>query len=214
MKAEFTHRSLFLGVISIVLLTQFVESTPTASGLILYRLNAGGQRISSVDGGPDWESDSGFHSAGTQTAVWTVQGLDESVPNTTPREVFETERWDPVEGLEMQYNLPVPEGTRVEVRLYMMNGWDGAALPRGRLFHIRINGTRVIRDLDLSARYGHRIGGMELFVAESDGSIDIKFEHSNMSAPLINAIEIIEDENGSQTSPWCYFIRALCGSAQ
>lgn len=63
---------------------------------VLYRLNAGGPRIASVDAGPDWVSDDGFHSGGSRVVTGrTVRGLDSSVQLSTPPEVYETERFSP-----------------------------------------------------------------------------------------------------------------------
>lgn len=159
---------------------------------ILYRLNAGGPQIASIDGGPDWFPDDGFYSGGTKVVTGrTVQGLDDSVPSSTPASVFETERFNPGGTPEMTYTFAVPPGTVVAVNLYMMNGFEGTVGPGTRVFDVEINGNLALAKVDLSLEFGHQIGGLRSVQVMSDGYISIVFKRY-IQAPLVNGIELVE----------------------
>ncbi|MGI9473698.1 MAG: PQQ-dependent sugar dehydrogenase, partial [Rubripirellula sp.] len=77
----------------------------TASGSLsstpLYRVNAGGPAVASLDSGPGWSADtSGSNSVYLSNPgsnnVFGDAGLDPgpTVPSTVPGEIFDTERWD------------------------------------------------------------------------------------------------------------------------
>ncbi len=107
-----------------------ITPTPTPSSAVLYRVNAAGPDLSAIDSGPDWIRDEGFFSGGSRTITdRTIQGLDSSVPSSTPRAVFETERFNPPNMTDLRYDFMVDAGTRVEVRFYMMNGFNGTSEP-------------------------------------------------------------------------------------
>jgi hypothetical protein len=90
----------------------------------------------------------------------------------------------------MLWQFPVDEGTPVEVRLYLMNGFSGTSQPGQRIFDIQLDGDTVVDGLDLSAEAGHEVATMRSFATVSDGSIDLEFIHRTEN-PLINGIEII-----------------------
>ncbi|MEM9610668.1 MAG: hypothetical protein AAGA99_24875 [Actinomycetota bacterium] len=50
----------------------------------------------------------------------------------------------------------------------------------------------MLDDLDLSATYGHQIGGAELFnvTDDGDGVITITYTTTGVQNPLVNAIEV------------------------
>ncbi len=163
---------------------------------VLFRINAGGDQVAANDGGPDWSTDTlGSPSpylvaGGEETGSFPVQGVEASVPASTPTEIFETERWDPPEKPEMLWQFPVAEGTPVEIRLYLMNGWGGTSEPGERIFDISIDGETVFSGIDLSAQAGHQIATVRSFQTVSDGVLDIEFIH-DIENPLINGIEIV-----------------------
>jgi hypothetical protein len=170
---------------------------PGAPGQVLYRVNAGGPNVPSVDGGPAWTADTAFDppvlvTAGTNTAGYPVQ-LGPTVPSSTPLQVFATERWDPPTGQEMSYEFPVTAGTPVEVRVFVGNGFNGTSSPGQRIFDIAVEGQALATNLDLSATYGHRIGAMLAITVVSDGVVDIDFTRV-VENPLVNAIEIVVDQ--------------------
>ncbi len=177
------------------------DDVPPPMGNILFRLNAGGPRVASIDGGPDWISDNGFFSGGTRVVTGrTVQGLGDSVPSSTPEAVFETERFNPPDTSDMVYTFDVAQGTTVVVNLYMMNGFRGTSEPGERVFDVEINGSPVLTDVDLSLEFGHQIGGLHAVRVQSNGRIRIVFRR-RIQAPLINAIELIEVEGDQRPEP-------------
>ncbi|MFF3865121.1 malectin domain-containing carbohydrate-binding protein [Micromonospora sp. NPDC001898] len=164
---------------------------------VLHRVNAGGPAVASTTGGPDWSADdsgnpSTYHNAGSSTASYAAVGsLDATVPAGTPAELFNTERYDAVAAPEMQWDLPVPAGTQVEVRLYLANRYASTSTPGKRVFDVTLDGTLVLDNLDLAATPGHNVGTMRSFTIVSDGSVDIDFGHV-VENPLVNAIEIVK----------------------
>lgn len=170
---------------------------------ILYRLNAGGPRIAAIDEGPDWLKDDGFYGGVTQVVTGRpVRGIDRSVPPSTPQAVFETERFHPsrINVANMTYRLPVAQGIRIALRLYFMNGFERTSEPGQRVFDVRVDGRLVLNNVDLSAEFGHRIGGMHTVGLESDGVVDIEFE-DEVQASLVSAIEVLVIERGDAPTP-------------
>jgi len=171
---------------------------PTA----IYRVNAGGAEIAAIAGGIAWEQDT----TSNQSQFLTVAGSNDSaafsmtgyVPEidlaTTPTAIYSTERWEGTVGApDMTYAFPVTNGS-YEVRLYMGNGWSGAASPGQRIFSVEIEGVAYtdLTDLDLTATFGHQIGGLVTHVvAVSDGLLEIQFFHGAANNPMLNGIEII-----------------------
>ncbi len=147
-----------------------------------------------MDAGPDWVSDEGFHRGGSRVVTGRrVRGLDSSVPSSTPRELFETERFNPPDSQDLIYRFDVEAGTRVEVRFYMMNGNSRTSEPGERIFDVKIDGKLVLDDVDLSQGFGHQIGGMRAVQVTSDGQLRIVFKR-RVQAPLVNAIEIVRSQ--------------------
>jgi PKD repeat protein len=166
---------------------------------VLYRVNAGGPALPSVDDGPGWEADSGTTSAyrNTGSSVTTntsIHDLTTAVPasetDRPPANLWSTERNDPTGGNEMQWSFPVAAGTAIQVRLYMGNKCTCTDENGQRVFDVDLDGVNVINDLDLTASVGHDVGTMRSFNVTSDGTVNIDFRHVTDN-PLINGIEII-----------------------
>ncbi|MFU8833191.1 MAG: malectin domain-containing carbohydrate-binding protein, partial [Wenzhouxiangella sp.] len=180
-----------------LLATAAVEAQVGDEQTILFRVNAGGGLVAALDAGPDWTADtlsapSVYLAAGGDfTNTFPVQDVETTVPASTPTPIFETERWDPAGGAEMLWQFPVVQGTPVEVRLYLMNGFEGTSEPGERVFHVNIDGARAFSDIDLAAEAGHRVGTVRTYQITADGMIDIEFLHV-ADNPLINGIEIVQ----------------------
>lgn len=172
-----------------------VTAAPTSS--VLYRVNAGGPQLTSLDSGPDWSVDtdanpSPYHNTGSNTDSFPTDSITDTVPATTPDAVFATERWDDSPTPEMLWTFPVADGD-YEVRLYFKSGWNGADTVGDRQFDVEIEGNLALDDYDIVADVGHRVGTMQSFtVTVSDGNLNIDFLHGPMQNPLVNAIEIID----------------------
>ena len=169
-------------------------SLPGANSNVLYRINAGGPTVGAVDNGPDWEGDGGAYvNTGNSAGYGPVPNVDGSVDQTTtPRAIFDSERWDQGDGPEMQWTLPVESGTNVKVRLFLADRYDGTSAPGSRVFDVNVEGGAVeLDDLDLTGTLGHGTGHMYEYDFMSDGVINIDFGHV-VENPLVNGIEIID----------------------
>ena len=176
-------------------LLAYDETTP--SGQTLYRVNAGGPLVAATDSGPDWSADtsaspspySNVVEAASQVFAVTrsIDTSDPSIPPATPMELFQSERWDHPNGVEMQWSFPVTSGTYI-VRMYFAEIFFTA--PGARTFDVRVEGTLTLDDLDAVALVGADAGMVtETLVAVSDGSLDIDFERV-IENPAVKAIEI------------------------
>jgi PKD repeat protein len=177
-------------------------TSSSGTGTVLARVNAGGDQIAPLDGGPVWAGDtdaapSPLHNSGNNAATWTpVSGVTAAVPSSTPSQVFDSERWDPADATEMAWHIPVSSGTNVDVRLYFANRYSGTSQVGQRVFDVAIDGTTVLDHYDIVADAGDQIGTMKSFPVTSDGTVDITFTHE-VENPLLNAIEIVT----SSTAP-------------
>lgn len=181
---------------------------------VLYRINAGGPLLTSADDGPDWQADTGtsssFRNTGSSTSTapstLSTPSNDATVPRSDfdrpPREIFTTERYDPVDNgqnqNEMQWNFNVTTGTPIQVRLYMANRSTSTDDLGERVFDVDLDGQNVLNDIDLSGQVGHDVGTMRSFNINSDGQVNIRFRHGSANNPLINAIEIIRTDLSGQ----------------
>jgi len=182
-----------------------VESQPTASlgsgepaavtaaaGDVLYRANAGG---SFTADGNQWDPLVDYQVAGEDETSSHGQPstIHSSVPAGTPSQIWETERWDPDDGEEMQYEFDVASGQQVEVRLYFYDGYSGTSSTGDRVFDVAVEGQTVLDDFDIIETYGDDTGAMESFTVTSDGTVDVDFGHVTEN-PQVNAIEIVSTE--------------------
>jgi hypothetical protein len=176
-------------------------------GNALFRVNAGGPQLAAADGGVPWTADPKDGGNPYLNAAYDAQPnaelqaytttdsitLTSSVPDGVPTALFQTERWDPATGLEMQYNFPVANGTPVEVRLYFSEAFTATA--GQRLFDVVLEGETVLASFDQYVEAGNApdTGIMRSFFVESDGSVDLEFLHlTDGDNPAIKGIEIVE----------------------
>jgi hypothetical protein len=179
---------------------------PSVDPSILYRVNAGGPRVSSVDCGPDWAADT--HAApsphdntgSVAEAFGPVPYVAPGIPPATPLQVFETNRRDPANAPEMNWSFPVPAHTPVTVRLYFSTGCFCTFFPGDRVFDVAINGTTVLSHYDNVADVGFNTAVMKTFPAKAtaQGRVQISFRHVRKD-PIISAIEIL-DPNATPVS--------------
>ncbi len=195
---------------SSVPLTAVLTDPPTQGPVV--RISAGGNTtVSATDGGPDWESNpsNGAYS-GTAYSVNTginfsstfqYANRDSSIPayidSATFGAIFARERYDRSGAPEMEFSIPLPDGDYI-VNLFMGNSYAGTSQPGDRIFDILLEGQLVEDNLDLSATFGHQVGGMiSHLVSINDGTLNISFGHE-VENPLVNAIEIIGGVNVNQ----------------
>ena len=167
---------------------------------MVYRVNAGGAALASVDNGPDWAADnaatSTFHNTGSTTANLSALSAANlvNVPASTPLGIWTQERNDPTGGNEMQWTFPVASGTSTQVRLYFASRSSST-----RRFNVLIDGVTKLSNYDPNADPGVNRGTMKSFDITSDGTVNIDFIHV-IGNPEINAIEIINNSIGSNSN--------------
>lgn len=167
---------------------------------VLYRVNAGGGQ---VDGDPTWSADTGaspsqFLAAGGENVYGNGGTIDmghPSIPEGTPAELFNSERWDPFKNPQMQWSFPTSPGEH-EVRLYFAENWAPNETPGARIFDVVVEGEEVLSSYDIysEAGAGNR-AVMESFVVQADDSLDIAFVNG-ADNPKISAIEVLAVPTG------------------
>ena len=176
--------------------TVTITVNPVATGAAVYRVNAGGSEIT---GTPGWETDTkaspspylGSGRGWSQIAATSnTISLSASVPAGTPPELFQSERWDPGGGQELQWEFPVTPGD-YEVRLYFAETYSGTQGVGLRVFDVLAEGVVRLDDYDIFDAVGGYRGVMESFVVTSDETLDIDFVHVAEN-PAIKGIEIIQ----------------------
>jgi PKD repeat protein len=181
------------------------STTPTNPN-ILYRVDAGGPQLPSLDDGPAWAQDdtaspSPLHNSGsTATSYTCCAARGASLPDSAPTGLFNTERTDPTGGQEMQWHFPVPSGQHVDVRLYFANRSSSTNTVGKRTFDVTIDSTKVLTSYDIVADAGNATGVMKTFPVTSDGTVDLTFGHK-VNNPLISGIEIIRTDGPTPPSP-------------
>ena len=170
----------------------FAGTASAAPGDVLDRANAGG---SFTADGNTWDALQTYQVAGEdETSSHGQPGtIDSSVPSGTPTQIWETERWDPSGGEEMQYEFSVPDGQQVKVQLFFYDGYSGTSSVGDRVFDVSIEGQTVLDNFDIIETYGDDTGAMEEFTVTSDGTIDVDFGHVTEN-PQVNAIRIVSAE--------------------
>jgi hypothetical protein len=181
---------------------------------VLYRINAGGPTVNAIDGGPDWAGDtatapSPFHNTGSSVTTYTTNAtFDSTVPSSTPVSLFNSERWDQTTAPDMQWDIPVAAGTRVDVRLYLANRYAGTATAGKRKFDVSIDGVLKLNDFDPVAEAGGTDKGtMRAFSVVSDGLVDIDFGRV-LENPLVQGIEIVKTAPSPTASDVLYRVNA------
>ncbi len=173
---------------------------PLAASNVLYRVNAAGAAIASLDNGPDWVADnaatSPFHNTGSSVATrsaLTAANLT-NVPASTPLGIWTSERYDPSGGTDMQWTFPVASGTSTQVRLYFSSRSSST-----RRFNVLVDGVTKLSNYDPNADPGVNRGTMKAFDITSDGTVNIDFTRVT-GDPEINAIEIVNNSIGSNAT--------------
>ena len=124
-------------------------------------------------------------SSNTSSVTTTIDVSHSSIPANTPEELFQTDRWDPAGGQEMQWDFPVQPGD-YQVKLYFAENFMNA--PGMRTFDVAIEGNQVLNDYDIYADVGKHAGVVKSFTVTSDHNLDIDFGHG-VDNPVVAAIE-------------------------
>jgi hypothetical protein len=117
--------------------------------------------------------------------------MSPSVPPGTPLAMFQSGRWDPATGAEMQWNFPVTAG-EYEVRLYFAETASARQFIGARVFDVFVEDQLVLDNYDTFADVGGFTGVMKSFTITADSNIDIDFGHVGSENPRVTGIEIVE----------------------
>lgn len=166
----------------------------TAELTPVIRINCGGPELAAT---PAWLDDSDFLAsdyANTGFAGGTTDPIDmshPSIPAGTPMALFQTERYDGVELPDMNWEVPVDNGSYA-VRLYFADTYPPAHSVGARLFDISVEGELAFADYDIFARVGGFAGVVEQVNREvDDGSVSVSLARLDQN-PTVCAIEVLE----------------------
>jgi hypothetical protein len=188
--------------------TLFVEQTfkvdVIAAQQIFFRINSGGIAVAGMEGAPNWKANdingsytgdgytitNGANYSGSLLYANRHFSIPDYIDKTTFESIFKNERHNNGASV-MTYAIPIPNGD-YQVNLYMGNAFSGTSTAGTRVFDVKAEGSTVLSNVDLAAKFGHQKGGMEkMMVKVSDGILDIEFVRK-IQNPLLNAIEIID----------------------
>ncbi|MEL6566878.1 MAG: putative Ig domain-containing protein [Pseudomonadota bacterium] len=173
------------------------------AGNVLYRVNAGGAEIAAAADDPiqlPWaantgtgaQSGEGFSVNTGNVSTHNIVGRDGSVADYVPQTIFAQERWDPPADPNMTWSFDVEPGGTYQINIFAGNGFGGTSAPGQRVFDIEIEGVEAFADVDLSADFGHQVGGVLTWTGTVlDGSLDVVFL-GQVENPTVNGFEVIE----------------------
>ena len=177
-----------------------LESAQIASEALENRLlltttyiNAGGSELA---GDPSFSSDAAFENGagrtfGTRATIDTSQ-----VDSSIPEEVFQSVRWDPLRGPDMQFDIPANSGSDYKVDLLFSEIYRGGFDVGRRVFDVNLEGSTVLDNFDIFQEAGANTGIVRSFeFTATDDNIDIDFSRVRRR-PTIAGIIVTELTDG------------------
>jgi len=217
------HNYISDGVYTVTLTVSDGEDNATATEVITvgtvnngqpsFRVNAGGETLTAVDGGLDWISDidatlavNGFEVTGeTNTAFGPPPGWDPAIgadiQNATPFDIFDWERWDaddPEPEINMTYTFNMGNPGTYTVRLFFRETFSGTSQPGQRQFTVTLDGNNypALTNIDLAANPGPDLATViEQEVTILDNLLEVVFIR-NIQSPMISGLEILQQGGG------------------
>lgn len=168
----------------------------------LYRINVGGPEIVAADGSMPWSEDtktkpSSFRvgNGGEKTFATNdvIDISDQSVPASTPPEIFKSERYDPLTNPNMQWELPVTPGSNLDVRLFFAEIYSPIDSIGERVFSVEVEESvpSVFEDIDPFAIAGQNKGFvLSHKLTVLDDSLSLGFLN-NIQNPALKGIEVV-----------------------
>jgi len=152
------------------------DSAYPSRDLPCVRVNAGGPALSG-ENGVSWIEDAWYSGGATHQVEFPIQGTPEP-------EVYRTERFGPI-----SYRIPVPNGTYLLRLKFAEIHFEE---PGQRVFHVVVNGRRVLEDFDIVREAGGPRVALDktVLVRVTRGLVEIKFEPV-IEQPKISGIEIL-----------------------
>lgn len=175
-------------------------STTAVDPSVLYRVNAGGGTLSTLDSAADWAAEGGSYRSGSSSSSSYTGNIavDGTVPATTPVAVFNTERYGTSSLSPFRWAFPAAQSIPLQVRLYFANRASATNTVGKRVFDVSIDGTKVLDNFDVVAATGNARGTMRAFNLTSDGTVNIDFGRE-VNNPLVNAIEVVRTDIAPST---------------
>ena len=174
--------------------------------VILHRINVGGPQLASADASiPDWSEDtksnnpSFFRIGSGGNKSYTTSGAidlsDPSLPDSVPEALFQSERWDPPSGENMQWEFPVNPGSHVEVRLYFAEIYKPIVAAGQRVFDVSVEGVvpTVFDDIDPYGTAGYGAFMLSHTLTVNDNGLNLEF-FQGIENPALKGIEILSDQ--------------------
>ena len=177
---------------------------------VLHRINTGGPQVAAADGSsPDWSVDTaaspspyrlgggeGLYAGNAGSAhPGAVDISSPELPTGVPAAVFDTERYDAATAPEMSWELPVPAGTLVEVRLYFAELFSNITAPGQRVFDVMVEG---VVPAEFTALDPYALGGgpkvatvVTTTILVADGGLSLEFVHG-VENPALKGIEVVD----------------------
>ena len=167
--------------------------------VVLYRVNAGGSTLTSLDApNPNWSNDgnggwaSPYRNTGSNLTNTSYNSIHSSVPAYVPTGVWSQERWDGGGAPNMIWSFPTLKAGVYEVNLFFMNNNPATAVVGKRQFDVLLENNLWLNDFDIFATFGQKVGGMmSTQVTVVDGVLNIEFGRVGTENPIISAIEIL-----------------------
>ena len=191
------------------------------SKTVLYRINVGGDAVPAADGSlPMWSADSednpspylrrggeGFLLFGSPFSYQNPIDLSSPLlPPSVSEALFQSERWDPEDPPEMEWEFPVPTNNPIEVRIYLSELFNSINSIRERVFNVSVEDSvpQSFDDIDIYERTGG--GNIALVLTHqqvvTDGLLNLKFLRKvDRENPSIKAIEILNVGEVNDNSP-------------
>ena len=185
--------------------TRLRTFAPLADSPVAYRVNAGGSELAALDDNISWAADtqndpSPYTNAGeADSKTYSTSDsitLDSSVPDSTPPELFQSERWDAESGTNMQWDFPVDANATYEIRLYFAEIYFEQNNQREFDVTLEAEDTIVLDDYDIHADVGDDVGVMKAFRITPDSNLDIDF-YREKDNPKVSGFELIKTTNNT-----------------
>ena len=164
-------------------------------------INAGGGAFTDSLGN-DWIADTLYNTGNTWTTGSAING-------TTDDALYQSERWDPIDAPDLQYEITVPNGD-YDVILHFADIYYGTHAVGARVFDVSLEGQLFLDDLDIYAEAGPDTALVKSGTTTvTDGILTIDFDHV-VENPKLSGIEVHSTSGGTPN----HFAHAVPGAAQ
>ncbi len=163
--------------------------TTASAPSYVQRVNAGGGNYSG--GGKDWAADQEYSTGSWGYVSGRTYSTNDNISNTPDDPLYQSERYRMSE-----YRFTVPSSGMYEVVLHFAEIFYND--PNKRYFDVKLEGNRVLNDLDIYAIVGHDFAYTQTFnVQVSDGVLNIEFvkEEDSQKVSAIEVSKVTVGEN-------------------